>query len=381
MTTTVKLGLDKLAAGQAQPEVLVNRSEDRLDQLVQLNVIAIATAPGSPVSNGDAYIVDDGGTGDFAGQDGKVAYYFAGWYFVQPANGWLAYVHGDGFFWYNAETSPAAWTAFSGGGGGAAADVTFDGSGWPLGSPEPDDVQEAIDDLATAVDSISVVPSNITPDTHPSSPANADDEFEYGAGLDTTGARRASATSWTWANQGAATAAVAQGALTMTCANSTTGIHLATQPVSGNFKYRAKCRAFFGANNIGSLGIALGKSGKYIILAISFNAGGYFFTQKWTNATTLSSSSFGTAGDLPAARTNGTGTGVVTDPAYLEVEYNGTNVSFRCSGSGYDGSFGTFLTETAATFLGGAPDVVGLWVGASASSTQSAMFDWFRKMS
>jgi len=56
-------------------------------------------------------------------------------------------------------------------------------------------------------------PWDVTPDTHTATPTFvANDEFEGGS-LDTTGARFASATPWTWYNQSTSTATLAEGSL------------------------------------------------------------------------------------------------------------------------------------------------------------------------
>lgn len=224
--------------------------------------------------------------------------------------------------------------------------------------------------------------TNVTVDTHASSPAAADDEFETGSVIDTTGSRRAGATAWSWFNQGTLVGTVAQGALQIANTNQAASVRGVTQTPSGaTYKYRCKMSFFTAANNTGAAGIMLGRSGKLIVLACGYNNGGFFFINKWTNATTSSSTSFGTAGDVPAIRTSGAGNGVVNEAVYLEVEYDGTNVIFRCSGSGYNNSFGTFLSETAATFLGGAPDTIGLVIHGSAIATAfSGTWDWFRKV-
>lgn len=50
--------------------------------------------------------------------------------------------------------------------------------------------------------------SNVTPDTHPSTPTASDDEFEYGTAIDTTGARFSGATGWTVITTSGATAPI-----------------------------------------------------------------------------------------------------------------------------------------------------------------------------
>jgi hypothetical protein len=65
----------------------------RLEALVSLTIIEIATTPpGSPV-NGDCYIVGTGGSGVFLGHDDDVAFYYTveGWGFINPVVGLRAF--------------------------------------------------------------------------------------------------------------------------------------------------------------------------------------------------------------------------------------------------------------------------------------------------
>lgn len=92
--TTAKLGLPEWEQNQSQPYVTVDQALRILDAAVQLTVIDrdLTAPPGSP-SDGDTYIVAVSATGDWAGQDGKIAYYSnTAWVFVTPAEGWRAWV-------------------------------------------------------------------------------------------------------------------------------------------------------------------------------------------------------------------------------------------------------------------------------------------------
>ena len=93
MSESPHLGLGYLAPSQAQKHVTVNEAFRRLDALVQLGVKDHdrTAAPSSP-DEGDRHIVAPGATGDWAGQDGRIAAFLDGrWVFVQPKPGWLAY--------------------------------------------------------------------------------------------------------------------------------------------------------------------------------------------------------------------------------------------------------------------------------------------------
>lgn len=68
----------------------------------------LATPPVSP-AEGDRYIVATGGTGAWAGQDGKIAYYFsAAWVFDTPGEGWRLWIEDENLFYYHSGT---AWVA------------------------------------------------------------------------------------------------------------------------------------------------------------------------------------------------------------------------------------------------------------------------------
>lgn len=94
MTETSRLGLPLLQAAQAQKHVTVNEALTRLDGLVQLALqdVDVVNPPLSP-ADGDAYGVGTAATGDWVGQDDKVAVFANGiWSFVSPVIGWEAYV-------------------------------------------------------------------------------------------------------------------------------------------------------------------------------------------------------------------------------------------------------------------------------------------------
>lgn len=96
MTTSPNLGLAYLVASQAQKEITHNEALNDLDVLAKLCVKDrdLATPPASPVE-GDAYIVAASATGAWAGQSGKIAFYFSGWKFKTPKAGWLAFVQDE----------------------------------------------------------------------------------------------------------------------------------------------------------------------------------------------------------------------------------------------------------------------------------------------
>lgn len=83
-----RFGLPLLFAGQAQKEVFVNEAHALADALLHCAIEGTATAsPAAPV-DGTTWMVGMGATGDWAGQDGRLACRQAGnWLFVTPIDG------------------------------------------------------------------------------------------------------------------------------------------------------------------------------------------------------------------------------------------------------------------------------------------------------
>lgn len=93
MAETGNLGLPLLAPSQAQKHVTVNEALARLDGLTQMRLMSVATvAPPAPV-DGAAWAVPVGATGDWAGQDGRIAIGSnGGWVFADPVEGWRGWI-------------------------------------------------------------------------------------------------------------------------------------------------------------------------------------------------------------------------------------------------------------------------------------------------
>lgn len=125
--TTPKLEIEELTANQDQPEVLVNAGFRKLEAVIQLVALdRVAALPGSP-SDGACYILtaDDGG-----GENGQVAFYSSGWIFIDPKDGWLAWVADEAAFYQFGSGSPANWALWVPGGAGMSY-VTVDNQGSP----------------------------------------------------------------------------------------------------------------------------------------------------------------------------------------------------------------------------------------------------------
>lgn len=93
MSNSTHLALPFVQAAQAQKHVTVNETFTRLDALVHLGVES-ATEITPPVSPGEGarWIVGQGASGAWAGEDGNVAAWIDGaWLFLAPKAGWQAW--------------------------------------------------------------------------------------------------------------------------------------------------------------------------------------------------------------------------------------------------------------------------------------------------
>jgi hypothetical protein len=96
-TTTSRLALPLMAAGQAQKHVTFNEAILQLDGLVQLHLTAVGgTAPPASPLPGSAYGVGAPASGNWSGKDGKIAFWQDGaWTFIDALKGWQAAIGPD----------------------------------------------------------------------------------------------------------------------------------------------------------------------------------------------------------------------------------------------------------------------------------------------
>lgn len=117
MTTSPRLGLPELAAGQAVPETTVNEENRYLEQGASYFIAKdrdLTAPPGSP-ADGDCYIVAASPTGAWSGKAKSLAFYLnTAWAFVTPIEGTRCYLQDENTV---VEYSGSAWGAPSGGGG------------------------------------------------------------------------------------------------------------------------------------------------------------------------------------------------------------------------------------------------------------------------
>ncbi|PUB14841.1 DUF2793 domain-containing protein [Yoonia sediminilitoris] len=91
---TPNLSLPFILPAQAQKHVTHNEAIELLDMIVQLTLENIdVTAPPVGATEGQAWGVGAAATGQWSGQDDRVATWRGGgWLFVTPRDGWLAWV-------------------------------------------------------------------------------------------------------------------------------------------------------------------------------------------------------------------------------------------------------------------------------------------------
>ena len=97
MANTIKFDLPEWAVAQSQPWVPFNTAMRDIDQLLFISVldIALTAPPGSP-AEGDAYIPAATATGDWTGEENKLAFYSnGGWVFKSLITGSPIYNQND----------------------------------------------------------------------------------------------------------------------------------------------------------------------------------------------------------------------------------------------------------------------------------------------
>ena len=87
-SATARHGLPWLFTGQSQKEAFVNESFGRLDLLLHPAIEGTLAAPPADPAEGEAWLVDTGAQGAWAGHDGKIAGWQGGqWLFLAPVAG------------------------------------------------------------------------------------------------------------------------------------------------------------------------------------------------------------------------------------------------------------------------------------------------------
>jgi len=81
------------------------------------------TSPPGSYSEGDRFLIDGTGTGDWSGHDNEIAYYDSGWKFITPTEGFHLWVDDEDTVYIFNGTS---WSQQSSGGGGDMYKSTYD---------------------------------------------------------------------------------------------------------------------------------------------------------------------------------------------------------------------------------------------------------------
>jgi hypothetical protein len=219
-------------------------------------------------------------------------------------------------------------------------------------------------DTSGTVPASLILPYNLTPDSHPSSPTAWDDEFEFGTSIDLTGARFSGANPWTVVGSGGTLSSVVAGgglaSLTTNGGSTTTGTFYSQPVPSGNFQitWKGYLTSLCWYNSSGFKGIYWGWNGSSLQL------------QSETRNVSTNSYTFGST--LATAAWNS------LIPVYLQVEVNGTNIIFRYSASGMPGTFITASTQALSSWIVTLTNFAILANGGSPTTTTTAM-DWIRR--
>lgn len=221
--------------------------------------------------------------------------------------------------------------------------------------------------------------TNLSPDTHPASPTQWDDEFEEGA----------LSAQWTARNLGAGTLTLSRGWLEFV-ADTTGGINhnALTESISGltTWEFRAKIIAHNGLNAAASSGHGLilrnSVNGKYITFGVYASSTTQFsLVVQHEDTLTSGETNVLLGAAVPSAMQLGP---LDTQVLYLRLVCDGTNYKYSGSMTGLDNTFVQFYTETVTNYLGVATDI-GITVnnavaGAGTYGAASTLCDWIRRV-
>jgi plastocyanin len=356
---------------------------------------ATTTAPPSGALDGDSYLLpnDTSLAGAWETHGGEIATWSDetdSWVFCLPAPGTVVHIsEGES----------------SGGGGDdviSGGDGTYTPSAWPPRTASyvtvndetatlPNSVRVVAGDnitfvvdstnaltiSATGGDSSSGGDGNITPDTHPASPNAADDEFEYGSSIDTTGARFTGATAWASANLGSVSNSVTRGSLALTLPTEATGQFRGYEQTVSGGSWRYECKLShalsLGANTaLQGFGIRENGTGKMLQFYRVYTGGlMQFSVSSWTSFSAFSATlAGGNISDLFS----------FAGWLYVAIDYDGTDYRFETSENGV--VWLRHASAAKATYFTTAADrvMVSLFNGNSGQTANGA-WDWVRRVS
>jgi hypothetical protein len=195
-----------------------------------------------------------------------------------------------------------------------------------------------------------------------------DDEFEV-AGLDAK---------WTTRNLNSTTWTSKKGSMTATGNTSGAGNNpsFITQPITSNtsaWEFAVKISNVYHGSHDSDGGLYVGNSsGKGWVMSRYNSGGSGFYINTFTAYGVGSSNIF-----LPANETGIVTANFFATPTYYAIAYDGGgNLTFKIS---YDGILYANVFSVATTFLGSAPDTVGVMFSAD-NTICAASFDWFRRI-
>lgn len=346
MSNTPKLGLPLMESSQSQPEVVYNEACEILDNL------------------GASLEVEQSGDSPGVTQVTKLKFLGAS---VTEESAGVAVVTVDATSGSGSPLTVDALTNIT--------KITFDG---PAVSVAAGTTGEAVVTIDTISGGSGGGDSNLTPDSHPASPNDADDEFE-GVSLDTAGTRRAGAKAWSQVNFSGSSVSLAQGSIVCVGDGTAGSLHSIVQAITGTaWRVRAKFSALYGGTAVSGGFIARESSSSKSVHAGELGNTGASpntWIAYFSDDTTLTSNVnlTGCAGFFDVT----TGT---FHEIHHELELASGALHYRVSRSGVDGTFQQVASITLATAGLSAVDQIGLSFFGGVNAAPMLLCDWFRRV-
>lgn len=346
---------------------------------------ASLSAPPAGVLQGHAYILPLTATGVWEGHGRHVAIMTPdGWLFRPPQPGWIAIVWDENApFGKVYEYTGVEWVVWQ----LPAGSIGYDATGTDFISTDLESLMIEINtrmlsDEATLGDHETRIGAlelggggggsggNEDPDTHPTSATAFDEEFEAALNF---------STKWSWFNQNSATATVDKGSVVIEVPNATTDNPAAIVQAAPSTPFKIRAKVYnhnIGGDNRAGLLLLEQSSGKCYAFGTYRDSGGplRFYANR----------------SAPPASATGVFTGSNGEPGdpstwwganwwYLEIEHDGSNLIFRASRTGHDGTFRQLATQAATAYFSGAPSHVGLYHDrTTAAAGGMAIAQWIR---
>nr|WP_161593707.1 DUF2793 domain-containing protein [Parerythrobacter lutipelagi] len=97
--TSARFGLPFLRAGQSQKEFFVNEAFTLSDFLHHTSILGVLQSPPATPTDGDVWLIENGATAEWTGQDGKLAGWFGNvWHYIAPSAGMRVFDQAAGQF-------------------------------------------------------------------------------------------------------------------------------------------------------------------------------------------------------------------------------------------------------------------------------------------